>query len=44
MVNNYLNLVARVVGKKIQAKMPDRISFSKTHLYDETIDEVNLLA
>lgn len=44
MVNSYLNLFARVVGKKIMGKMPERISFSQTSIYDELIAEINDMA
>lgn len=44
LVNSFVNLFARVVGKKVQSRMPVQLGFSGSPDYDATIAEVESLA
>jgi len=42
-VNSYINLFARVMGKKVQSKMPAEISYSGTPDFNSAIEEIEAL-
>lgn len=44
MINSYLNLYARVAGKKVQNKIPSELTFSGTTDFDAEIATIESLA